>query len=381
MKIKNCFSKFVSSFTILALLLVVIAPSIATAAVVTSAKATFGRLKASTANEFGTIEFATPTGIQTGGGDTIILTWSAGFTLAAEVAANYDIELGDSATCSSATYTDEVVALVASATDWGLDITGNVITLSPETDQTLTAGFCMRLVWGTAATTGGTGSASTITNGAVGSTDTIVFTGVFGDTGTITVDIIDDDQVSVTATVNQTITFDIDTAVANGESSTPYTVALGTITTSDVRVSGTTDSINAIWLEGDTNASGGMAVTVANANGANGLVSTAVPADKIPSATTTMAAGTANYGLCIATASLVGWTRATGYVSDTCATNSATNGTRALSTTATAFLNSGGAPLASTSLAEVIVNAENSAITPAHADYTDTLTFVATGTF
>jgi len=38
-------------------------PQTATAASITSAKATLGRLKASTANEFGTIEFATPTGI------------------------------------------------------------------------------------------------------------------------------------------------------------------------------------------------------------------------------------------------------------------------------------------------------------------------------
>ncbi|MEK7588486.1 MAG: hypothetical protein AAB438_01575, partial [Patescibacteria group bacterium] len=205
-RFKNFSRRFVALFVVMALLTVLISPEPANAASITSAKATFGRLKASTANEFGTIEFATPTGIQTGGADTLTFTFSADFTLAAEAANNFDIELGDSATCSTANYTDEVVALTASATDWGVDITGQVITLSPETDQTLTAGFCMRLVWGTAATTGATGSASTITNGAVDDDDTIAIAGDFGDTGTITVDIIDDDQVTVTATVNQTMT-------------------------------------------------------------------------------------------------------------------------------------------------------------------------------
>ncbi len=349
------------------------------AATITSAKATFGRLKASTANEFGTIEFATPTGIQTGGADTITLTFSADFTLAAEVANNYDIELGDSATCSTATYTDEVVALSPSATDWGLDITGQVITLSPETDQVLTAGFCMRLVWGTAATTGATGSSSSITNGAVDDDDTITIAGAFGDTGTITVDIIDDDQVTVTASVNQSITFDLDATVADGETGTPYNVALGTITTTDTRVSGSTDSVNMIVAEADTNASGGVVVTVRNANGSNGLVSTSVPADNINSADAAMIDGTENYGLCVITAGLSGFTIATPYASNTCATNSETNDVEALTTTGENILSTT-APV-SAAHAEISVNAAISGTTVAHSDYTDTLTFIATATF
>lgn len=373
------FSKFLSTITILALLAVMV-PQIATAATITSAKATFGRLKASIANESGTIQFATPTGIQAGTGDTITFTFSADFTLAAEVAANFDIELGDGATCSSATYADEVVALVASATDWGVDVTGNVITLDPETDQALTAGFCMRLVWGTAATEVGTGSASTITNGAVDDDDTIAVAGAFGDTGTITVDIIDDDQVTVSATVNQSITFDLDTSVADGETATPYTVALGTITTTDTRVSGSTDSVNMIIAEGDTNASGGMVVTLRNANGANGLKSTSVPGDDIGSTDGALVDGTERYGLCVITVGLVGFTIATPYSANTCATNSETNDVEGLTTAGEDILNSGSAPLAS-GHAEISVGAGISGTTVAHADYADTLTFIATGTF
>ncbi len=209
-------SLFVFVFIVTATGIITLLPSKAMAASVTNATATLGRIEASTANSSGTVQFATPTGIQVGG-DTIILTFSADFTLAAEDVNNFDVELGDSATCSSAVYTDEVVATTASATDWGVDVTGNVITLSPETDQTLTAGFCMRLVWGTAATTGATGSASTVTNGSADDDDTIVFTGGFGDTGTIAIDIIADDSVNITATVSPTITFTIsDVAIGFG---------------------------------------------------------------------------------------------------------------------------------------------------------------------
>jgi hypothetical protein len=91
-----------------------------------------------------------------------------------------------------------------------VDVTGQVITLSPETDDTLTAGFCVKVEMGTDATTGGTGSSSTVTNGAADDDDTIAIAGGIGDTGTLTVDIITDDQVSITATVNSSISFSID---------------------------------------------------------------------------------------------------------------------------------------------------------------------------
>lgn len=380
---KISFAKFVSTITMVALLSLIIGPTLAQAASITSAKATFGRLKASTANEYGTIEFATPTGIQAGTSDDIILTFSADFTLAAESAANFDIEMGDSSTCSTASYSDEGVTTgAADASNWSVDVTGNVITLEPDTDTALTAGRCMRLVWGTAATTGGTGSASTITNGPLDDDDTIVISGGFGDSGTITVDIINDDQVGVTATVNQSITFDLDTSVADGETDPAYTVALGTITVTDTRVSGTTDSINMIIAEVDTNASGGAVVTVRNTNGANGLVSTAVPTDNIGSADGAMLDGTENYGLCVMSVTQSSGTlaKASPYNAGSCATNTETNDIQGLTTTGENILNSSGAPIAG-GHAEIAVNAAISGVTVAHADYTDTLTFVATGTF
>ncbi len=200
-------------------------------------------------------------------------------------------------------------------------------------------------------------------------------------TSQLAIGIIDDDQVTVTATVNASLTFDLDAASGggNGESSAPYTVALGTITTTDTRVSGTTDAVEMIVAEADTNASSGMIVVVKNANGSNGLVSTSVGADNINSADGTMADGTENYGLCVATSGLTGFSRASPYNTDTCATDSETNGVQLLTTSGENMLSTAGA--VSSAHAEIIVNAAVAGTTIAHTDYTDTLTFIATGTF
>jgi hypothetical protein len=188
----------------------------------------------------------------------------------------------------------------------------------------------------------------------------------------------------VCATVVQpTISFDIDTDTNSSTENGPnYSVPLGTITPSTV-IHSDGSTINMIILEGDTNASGGMVVTVMNANGSNGLVSASVPTDNINSTTNQMATGTENYGLCVATSGLSGFSRASSspdYSSGTCSLASGANFVKALSTTPVDILNSGGAPL-SGGHAEIVVNAEVSNTTPAHNDYGDTLTFIATGTF
>lgn len=235
----------------------------AEAAQVTSLRAIFKRIKASTASDGITMYFVTPTGIQTGGGDTITLTFSADFTLAAESATNFDLGLGDSGTCTTASYTDEtIVTTGASATEWNVDVTGQVITFSPETDDVLTAGYCIKIEMGTDATTGGTGSSSTVTNGAADDDDTIAIAGSIGDTGTLAVDIITDDQVSITATVNSSISFAIsDTTVGFG----PLSLSSGRWATGDTNgtdaTNGTTEPTTAHTLSIATNAQSGYSVT------------------------------------------------------------------------------------------------------------------------
>lgn len=194
--------------------------------------------------------------------------------------------------------------------------------------------------------------------------------------------IADDDQVTVTATVNSSLTFDLDANTSGtGDTVAPYTVALGTITTVDTRVSGATDSVNRIMMDLDTNAASGVVVTVKDANGTNGLVSTSVPADNINSADGTMADGTENYGLCVisVTQTLGTLSKASPYNSGTCAADSETNDIQALTTSGENIVSSA-API-SGGRAQIAVNAAISGITPAHSDYTDTLTFIATSTF
>lgn len=377
-KFGSLFYRFVSSFTVISLLLVTVVPQIAMALTITSASDVMSRLKASTASNH-EIKFVTPAGGGVAAGETISLTFSADFTGISSLDFNdADFAVGDSNNCLTAGFTEQTLAATPSGATWGFATSGQVATLTSGTG-TVTADRCVRFELGTNATNQTTGDTQ-ISNGAVDDDDTIVIGGTFGDTGTITVDIIDDDQVTVTATVNQSITFDLDTSVADGETATPYSVALGTITTTDTRVSGSTDSVNMIIAEGDTNASGGMVVTVRNANGANGLASTSVPADDIDSADGDMIDGTENYGLCVITAGLTGFSIDTAYTSTDCVTNSETNDIEGLTTTGENILNSASAPLAN-GHAEISVNGAVAGTTVAHSDYTDTLTFIATGTF
>ncbi len=181
-------------------------------------------------------------------------------------------------------------------------------------------------------------------------------------------------------TISPVITFDIDTAVTDSETDGPYTVGFGTLNIADVKTSGTTDSINMIILEGETNAPNGLIVTVKNSNGSNGLVSASVSGDTISSTDGTMSAGTENYGLCVITATLSGFVRVAPYNSGACATNSNTNVIQALTTIGEGLVGSASSPVYNAH-AEISVNAAISGSTEAHDDYMDTLTFVVTGTF
>lgn len=181
-------------------------------------------------------------------------------------------------------------------------------------------------------------------------------------------------------TILPVLSFDLDTAVTSVDTNAPYSVSLGVLSISDVKSSGATDNINMIMVEADTNAVNGVVVSVRNTNGANGLVSLSSPSDNIGSATATMSSGTENYGLCVITSSLLQFVRVSPYNTGSCATNSNTNDVKALTTTGESILSSSGSPVYG-AYAEISVNGSVSAVTPAHNDYSDTLTFVVTGTF
>ncbi len=365
---KSFLVKFVTTVTMVALLSLVVPQHHALAASVTSFKDTLSREKASTAGNQ-TITFTTPTGIAAAA--TLVLTYDNSTSIDGSLTFT-DIDLADDGV-------DVTLAAAPSGATWGVVRTSSTVITFTNGSAAVAAGSVVTIEIGTNATTPSPGVFQ-ITNGPAGTT-TLVLSGSFGDSGTTSMSIVDDDQVTISANVNQTITFDLDTAsdFTNGESVAPYAVALGTLSTGSVNVSNTS-SIRMIVAEGATNASGGMNVTVNNANGASGLKSTSTPTDVIASTTGTMAAGTTNYGLCVATSGLTGFTRAAGtYGSDTCALSSSTNGVRGLTTTPANILTSTG--VLATGHAEIPVQAAIDGSIPAHADYADTLTFIATATF
>ena len=121
-------------------------------------------------------------------------------------------------------------------------------------------------------------------------------------------------------------------------------------------------------------------MTVVSTNGA--LKSTSVPGDTIPSTTATMTAGAANYGICIKSVTQTSGatlTKGGSFPSTTCTTTANGNTVSAVTTSSQSLLTASG--LISTGVGEIMVNAENGYTTPAHTDYGDTLTFIATSTF
>ncbi len=203
------------------------------------------------------------------------------------------------------------------------------------------------------------------------------------DPGYTIVAIVDSDQVNVNAQVSPSITFDLNANTNNAPQAAPYSVALGTLTTGTVKHSNNS-GVNSIWANLDTNASGGAIVTVLSQNAA--LASQSVPSDTIPNSAASMAAGVANYGLCVNTITVPSATGGTfqaaaPYNLGTCDPAGSTNAVKTLSMiTPTSILNTNSSG-ASGGVAEILVNAAISNSTIAHSDYEDVLTFIATGTF
>jgi len=237
---------------------------------------------------------------------------------------------------------------------------------------------------GTNATASGTGANQIGNPAAVGTGYyDIVFGGTGTTTGTFYITIVDDDQVTVTAQVDPSLYFDIDTATAHADSNAPYIIGLGLVTTTDTRVSGTSDGVNYIFLDYYTNAVGGMTITMKNANGTNGLVSTSVPADTIPNAAGVVSDGVARYGLCVVSATSSSGDDPDGgaYTEGTnCTADTEGNTVRVLSSGSPEAVTTATAPMTNGST-QIAVQASISSLTVAHNDYTDTLTFIATATF
>ena len=194
------------------------------------------------------------------------------------------------------------------------------------------------------------------------------------DTGEITVPIITDDQIQITAKVDQTLYFDVRDGITGA--ATDNTVQFGTLTAGAARYAtdagtGTTTPGAASELEAGTNAAGGYIIDVTGET----LTSMDVSANTIDGLFTpaASAAGTEQFGINVAqTQASTGAT--TGAVSADYATNYHLPDT---ATTETLVTNTGPS---SNEIYDVTYLANISSLTPA-GNYTTTLTYTMTANF
>lgn len=201
------------------------------AASLTSVSDTMTSLKISTASSH-TITFVTPTGASDLT-DTIIITFPADFNFSAKTIATVSFTHG----VTTGVESTETLAAAATASAWGAVFSGTqdrVLTLTAPTDgigsATVAAGDKIIITY----------SSSLSYNPTVAGSYQVTISGTFGDTGMYTIYILDDDQVVVTGTVNQSLTFAI----------SDNTIAFGTLTSANARFAG-----GATGTDGPTSAS------------------------------------------------------------------------------------------------------------------------------
>lgn len=186
---------------------------------VTSVSDVMSSLKKSTASSH-TITFVTPTGA-TDATDTIVITFPSDFNFTGKTEAMLSFTHG----VTTGLEATETLAASPTAAAWGAAFSGTqnrVLTLTAPSDGT-----------GSAAVSAGHKLIITYTAGLSYNPSTsgpyqVYIDGLFGDMGSYTVYILDDDQVVVTGTVNQSLTFAI----------SDNSIAFGTLTSSNARFAG-----------------------------------------------------------------------------------------------------------------------------------------------
>ncbi|MFA5413204.1 MAG: hypothetical protein WC348_01545 [Patescibacteria group bacterium] len=242
-KISN---KKIIQITVVSMILFTVFPLLSVhAAALSSITDTLTRLKASTVSNH-TIKFVQLTGVAAG--QKVKVTFPTGFAMGTVDYTDVDLAEGSTNNCSSAVFTDKVLAAAPTGATWGAVVAGQVLTFTSDTD-TITADRCVLVEVGTNATSGGAGDQQ-VTNSTAGNDKLMAIATTTAadaeiDAGTLALSIISEDQVTVTATVNATFTFTISSS----------SCALGTLSTSNVQTCSVT-------LTTSTNAVGGYTTTV-----------------------------------------------------------------------------------------------------------------------
>lgn len=164
------------------------------------------------------------------------------------------------------------------------------------------------------------------------------------------------------ATSALTLSFDIDVSSTDTETAAPYSVSMGDLTAGSVITAS-----DKVWIDIATNAEYGGSVYVYDSNA--GLRSSAT-AYTISSASTNITSASEGFGLRVDSASNVSSVSPYDGASDNVGIVNTT--IRSIFTSATPI---------TTGRGSILVKAKASSVTPAAADYTDTLTLIASGTF
>ncbi len=252
-------------------------PRVAEAASLLNKSDTLSSLKTSTASNH-TIVFRTPTGANQST-DTITITFPSGWAFGAVAFGDLDLDhsAGSQSNCTSPTYSNsETLAASATGSAWGFATSSQVMTLTPPTDgvgaSAIAADACVRIKIGTNAS----GGTNQVTNNSSTGAASIAVAGSFGDSGDIVVYLLSDDQVAVSATVDESLSFSI----------SDNSIGFGTLSSSAARYA-TGDGA------GDVSEAGAHDVVVGT-NAANGYTLTATGTTLTSGANTITAIGSSN---------------------------------------------------------------------------------------
>ena len=250
---KNFLTSFVSFLVILG---IVVGASIthvelAFAAALTTLSDTQSSVKVSNLSDH-TIQFVTPSGISAT--QSVSITFPVGWNLGGLGATSTDFATSTSASCSG--FSDALLINgAASGLNWGVATTSQSITITSGT-AVVPANRCVQIRLGSNAIFQASGT-SQITNPS-SATSSILTLAAGADSGQITVNIITDDTVAMTGTVNQSLSFVISTS----------TIYFGTLGSAGVKFAsstnplGDTTSTIAHTLAVGTNAPSGFTLSV-----------------------------------------------------------------------------------------------------------------------
>lgn len=250
---KNFFTSITSFFVIISIVIgtSIVHVELAFAAALTTLSDTLSSVKVSTLADH-TIQFVTPTGILAT--QAITVTFPAGWNLGQLGATSTDFATSTSASCSG--FTDALlVSGAASGLSWGVSTTSQSISITSGT-AVIPANRCVQIRLGSNAISQASGT-SQITNPS-SATSSILTISAGADSGQITVNIITDDTVAMTGTVNQSISFVISTS----------TIYFGTLTNVNAKFASSTNTAGDILenvahtLAVSTNAPSGYTISV-----------------------------------------------------------------------------------------------------------------------